>query len=526
MLFRKVFFAALVGLAVASGASTGFAQGNPDIVARLEAAVKDDPAMAAYLRTLGRQVARGRDQAVRSAMQQLYEIGPRGVVSPEEIGRYTAKQQARQRGNLVGRYLAWDLNADGAISASERSAFEGREGAELAMLFADGDKDADGAVDPAELLAYASAQTEARVRDSKAHYLMLYDVDQDGRVTADEVLMTIDALAAAAPETTGQTSPRPFPAQRAQLSCDAPDPSEDADVVVLTGYEGAALSTTSIAGMDGVTHVGRVEIEPGDKPLYVFLSAYANMIWDVSGDTGRISALVVQRSRAGTTAGAGVIGVPQDKIHFVDVKTCMNPVSSMKGTKAVLAYRRAGENLGRDPDVMVATYTIDSVALPSGDGSKAGVVDEGRDIIIYGGRRYEFTPEGPRLLDETGNQPPGEQPFGAQRVYREMLRFNSSGLRAIDPETVIAPGEAVAYDVMPQQAGLLQLLLEEKLRYTRDGYFRIEQPIARFPAGLNGAHSVKFILAEGVPMPGGSPGHSQVYSAETGDCIVGMRCGR
>jgi hypothetical protein len=48
--------------------------------------------------------------------------------------------------------------------------------------------------------------------------------------------------------------------------------------------------------------------------------------------------------------------------------------------------------------------------------------------------------------------------------------------------------------------------------------FRIVRKM-RFPAGLSGAHSVRFILARGVPMPDGSPGHSTVISEETGQPV-------
>ena len=100
-----------------------------------------------------------------------------------------------------------------------------------------------------------------------------------------------------------------------------------------------------------------------------------------------------------------------------------------------------------------------------------------------------------------------------------MLRFHPVGLREIDPENVVSDGDVLAYDVLPQQAGLLQLLLDGKLTYTKDDFFMITEEIPRFPAGLNGGHLVKFMLAEGVPMPSGSPGHSSVYLAETGKCV-------
>jgi hypothetical protein len=49
-----------------------------------------------------------------------------------------------------------------------------------------------------------------------------------------------------------------------------------------------------------------------------------------------------------------------------------------------------------------------------------------------------------------------------------------------------------------------------------DTAFRIARPIPRFAAGLYGARLVRFVLARGVPMPAGSPGHSCVISEATG----------
>ena len=217
------------------------------------------------------------------------------------------------------------------------------------------------------------------------------------------------------------------------------------------------------------------------------------------------------------TYWALVVGVPKEKIHFVDGTACLDPVHDLSGGKGMSAYREITENVKREPDNMLAFYTIGQVAVPSGEGQTGR--GEGTDIIVYGDKRYELTPDGPRLLDGLEGQQPGDKPYGAAIVFRSLQRFHPFGVREIDPATVVADRPVVAYDVMPQQAGLLQLLLEGKLRYTRDGYFIIQEPIPRFPAGLNGAHSVKFILGEGVPMPEGSAGHSSGVSAETGECL-------
>ena len=49
-----------------------------------------------------------------------------------------------------------------------------------------------------------------------------------------------------------------------------------------------------------------------------------------------------------------------------------------------------------------------------------------------------------------------------------------------------------------------------------DGYV-VLKPFT-FPAGLYGGNSTSFIIAQGVPMPSGNPGHSAVYDMNTGRC--------
>jgi hypothetical protein len=79
----------------------------------------------------------------------------------------------------------------------------------------------------------------------------------------------------------------------------------------------------------------------------------------------------------------------------------------------------------------------------------------------------------------------------------------------IDPATVVAAAPAVAYEVLPQQAGLSQLLRAGVLKRQGDSYL-VLRPMPRLPAGLYGAHSVQFVLGPGVPMPPGNPGHSSI----------------
>ena len=79
------------------------------------------------------------------------------------------------------------------------------------------------------------------------------------------------------------------------------------------------------------------------------------------------------------------------------------------------------------------------------------------------------------------------------------------------------------YDVLPAEAGLIQLVEAGALTFVPEeaGYL-INGPIPRIPAGLDGAHSVKFGLAEGVEKPKGTFNHSSLFDAATGECLEGQ----
>ncbi len=497
--------------------SVGRAQTTSEIITHFEEKAADNPEISQYLRGLAQGTRNGRTESLlRSLVRDLIEVSPSGELTQVDIERKRQIDTASARGNQIGRLLAYDLNGDGAIDHDERALHSARASVDVELLFIQGDTDADGTVSFPEILAYVATQSTQSARRPNYTNMMLFDIDNDGIVRTSDLTLALDALEESGENLSSQQ--RRSPAQQA-ARCTAPKPPEGSEIIVLSAYEGAALSTVSVVGMDNVTHVGKIIVEEGDAPFYLFLVSHANMIWEITGDTDRIATVVVQE---GIRGGGGVVGVPRDNVHFVERQSCMSRISSVEGGEGIIAYRQIARNLEHDPDHMLAHYSIGSISLPSGQGVHED--GEGTDIIIYDGKRYELGPNGPRAIDEAEGQLPGNSPYGAQQAYRSMLRFSPGGIRSFDVKDVIASGEAEAYDVMPQQAGLLQLLLEGQATYTRDGFYLITAPIARYPAGLAGAHSVKFMIAEGTPMPEGSPGHSAVYLAETGECISGAVC--
>jgi hypothetical protein len=114
-----------------------------------------------------------------------------------------------------------------------------------------------------------------------------------------------------------------------------------------------------------------------------------------------------------------------------------------------------------------------------------------------------------------------DAPDGFDReAYAQAIWFSPGGLVSIDPVDVVSEWPAETYEIFPSQMGLAQLVGSGAIEIRGDGSFYIARPIARFPAGLAGAHSVTFILGRGVPMPAGDPAHSCVISEETGLPLV------
>ena len=105
-------------------------------------------------------------------------------------------------------------------------------------------------------------------------------------------------------------------------------------------------------------------------------------------------------------------------------------------------------------------------------------------------------------------------------ISSELGRFSPGGVMEVDPSTVVASGPVERYIVLPEEAGLRQILNDGVLTKNRAGEYLIHKA-TRFPAGLAGAHSVTFLLLKGVPMPEGNPRHSTVVSEETGEVLVG-----
>ncbi|WP_413872905.1 hypothetical protein [Albidovulum sp.] len=470
------------------------------------------------LRALGlsdqflQQARRGQamQQILPQLLRQLFTASPEGRLTAEGAAAWSEVEGAQIVAQLVTPYLGLDLDGDGLVAVAEIDralpVLEPLPQAEAAMLRSTGDGDGDGRISPAELRAFVVARMPGVLDQRRRNIddLLAMDLDRDGATTAEEVVRVMRAFASA-------TAERPdLPVEPANVApgrdCRPPLPGKTAEILLVSGYEGAALSNIAVAGPDQETTAARLVIEPGERPLYIVVSAYEAMLWQIEGATERVERIVVQPRRAAAGPGAGVTGLPEERVSFVPAGACFEPFhEAANGIKANWVRQALAGPLGRAADGVVASYTLGFTALPSG-----------RDVT---------PPPAPRPVQKDAlGRPVFTVDMNAPDVL--MRRFHPAGLSTVDPAAVIAPEKVSAYDVLPQEAGLGQLLETGALVPAREDLgrglgraFIIRKPIARFPAGLAGAHSVTFILGKGVAMPAGDPGHSAVLDEETGACL-------
>ncbi|MEM8836598.1 MAG: EF-hand domain-containing protein [Pseudomonadota bacterium] len=468
-------------------------------------------------------ISQNPDSYLTRVINQLYQMNETGVVTRQDVAAFQAVQQVKRRTKLIQAYLHLDLDGDGVLTASERASVEKSEPSQTRsryqLLFLKGDKDNDGAISYKELIAFGNERSK-KVRShgpNSVEDLMAFDLNGDNKVDSKEVSEAIDRIAKEAPEVRrlAKRNRHQRPGNNRRNVCTLPKADPAAKVVFLGGYEGSAISSASVAGLNATTTTAALHIEPGDQPLYIFTRTHDPLIWRISGATDRITNFVVQPRKTKEGGGAGVVGLRKSQITFTEPGACVGHFAERDTAKARIARARLSGLLGRSVDTFVGEYTLHEVSLPSGTtkGRKSARTDRG--VTIQSGNGLFRWNDGKLTKLNTGRK---------GRTAAELQRFYPGGIVEIDHEQVISPKPASSYDVLPQQAGLLQLIKEGAITLTRDGFYLIEKDISRFPAGLYGGHSVKFMIAKGVKMPKGSPGHSTVYLEETGQCIGRTAC--
>ncbi|VAV88532.1 hypothetical protein MNBD_ALPHA07-2183 [hydrothermal vent metagenome] len=469
------------------------------------------------------QIKRNPEQFIERSISQLFRLAPNGILTQAVLDAHQKMQIAQQRSNVFEQILRYDLDANLAVDAAEIETvmrfIDSNRKAALQSALVTSDSDHDGTLSFQEIVSYAVRKTaESQRTNARNQMLMEFDANSDGKVTTQEISAVVTGIIKHT-----EASPTAQTQQEQPSACAFPPPSKNADIILLGGYEGAAISTVAVSGLDSETTLAVLNIEKGESPLYIIATAYASIIWKIEGDTSRIEKFV-----AGVGGrGVGITGLDADTILFLPNKGCIPQYYNNENSgEALRAKGQVSARLGRSMIQVVGASTLGAIALPSGTYDESLVrKSNGVNIRITGASprgkgRFLLTEDGPMLLEAAPDDAQGYE----KALLSKFQRFYPGGVVTLNEKDVIASNKAQTYKVLPQQAGLLQLLNEGKLEITSDGFFKIIKPISHYPPGLNGAHSVRFILAKDIPKPAGSPGHSSVYLEETGECITSPLC--
>jgi multidrug efflux pump subunit AcrA (membrane-fusion protein) len=298
-----------------------------------------------------------------------------------------------------------------------------------------------------------------------------------------------------------------------RAACAMPKASDAAKVVIVSSYGPEALSSVTIGSQDVAVRTGTIVVEPGKEPIYLVVLSFDPVIWRFRGAVGRIEKLVLTRSQADRIGElpqdkplVGAMNIAADRITFLPPGKCLSNFIEVPSGDAAVATAAVNRETGKDAATVVAQYSFSDVAVPSGQMNALRGPDARKVIVIQ---------QSAGSLAVQGSSRNIVIQAGAVSPITNLKRFSPGGVVTIDPARVVAPLPVEKYEVLPEEAGLVQLVREGKIVQNRSGEYLIKKKI-RFPADLYGAHLVKFLLLRGVPQPDGDPGHSDVISEQTG----------
>jgi Ca2+-binding EF-hand superfamily protein len=456
----------------------------------------------------------------------MHDTDRDGAITDADRQRSRQRYEAMQRAQQVSLMFQADLNSDGVITADELAIFaryqsrflrgEGPESdvrrAEQARRMVEGymraDTNGDGKIDWDETFAYAKKFPMPSQIDYDAPYrgLLSFDTDGDGKTTFKEYTDAMEhrfagfdtdgdgVISRAEFDAYWQRSGLPAPKvaeiqpgfeEKVADECAVPKPAKDVKFVLFNGYRPVALSTAAIGSQDKETRTTKVIIEPGPEPLYLVMIAWDRVVWQFEGAVERVKRVILAEAGVNEREGSpvGATGLAREVVTVSNSGRCGLFWVNMNKKNLKETQERTRLLFGREADVMVSSQDMWNLQLPSGTVSVPSQADQSKTFPS---------------LDPNWHS-----------VRGDLLTFYPGGLMRIDATAVIGGQAVTNYEVLPEQAGLLQLLIDGALVRNDRGDFVVTRQ-ARFPAGLSGAHAVQFIVPKGVPRPAGDPGHSKV----------------
>lgn len=141
-------------------------------------------------------------------------------------------------------------------------------------------------------------------------------------------------------------------------SCSIPLPKPDQLVTVIGKTFSSAISSHFLSEPQRRTRFVRVHAAPSSQKHYLVLNAFEQTIWKIEGDTKSIAQVIVLGAALVGPAGAGVIGVPADLVHFTTPD--LSALDNVQFTSCTRVYKACtfGQWFGAVPPDLVSFHPM------------------------------------------------------------------------------------------------------------------------------------------------------------------------
>jgi hypothetical protein len=154
-------------------------------------------------------------------------------------------------------------------------------------------------------------------------------------------------------------------------------------------------------------------------------------------------------AREDVMALAGATGVAADRITFARRADCLTYFTEVPSGQAAMTAAVVRRDTGKEPS-LVGRHHFAEAFVPSGTMHASAGPDRGIVIVNRQGN-VQITPSatnsGTSVVVQTGQS----------NLRAELMRFYPGGVVDVDPGTVATSRPAARYEVLPQEAGLIQL---------------------------------------------------------------------
>lgn len=381
--------------------------------------------------------------------------------------------------------MSLDADGDGLITQAEYQAAVDR-------LLARLDLDGDGAVSEAEVKAW---QAEGNARFAR-------------RSEADRIEHARLAF---------EASQYPLGLSENRPQADLPGHAAGARLLHVRAGGNSSLSTVSIGSDDVVVGVSALDVEPGAEPLVIVATSRLPTIWKITGTVERVRLFVAKlevEDDAETPPHVGVVGVPRERVIIPRQQGCAADGISRGGP---ITSDDLSVLLDRQPERTLYQWNV-VTGVPSGVGRTSAALSTSR-----------------------ASPAPGD----AAVLWREATKAWPAGVVEVAADQVVAELPVQAYQVLPQNAGLAQLVAEGALtvsgyqrvrhfsggpsvygeitfiggspgeEYMLPSAFRINRKI-RFPADVKNSAARRFVRGSNIPAPEGDGGEWIMLQEDAG----------